>query len=95
MRAAWTLTPRQSGISDVINNFSSFRLVEECIATCNISRKMIEPQFCLCRVNAPVKLFCPHPPPGQLRGQRKYACDKKGRGTRKKDDFGDYIGRGK
>ena len=31
-------------------------------------------------------------PPGQPRGQRKYACDKKGRGTRKK---GDYIGRGK
>ena len=29
------------------------------------------------------------------RGQRKYACDKKGRGTRKKGDFGDYIGRGK
>ena len=34
-------------------------------------------------------------PPGQRRGQRKYACDKKGRGTRKKGDFGDYIGRGK
>ena len=40
---------RQSGISDVMNNFSPFRLVEECIATCNISRKMIEPQFYLCR----------------------------------------------
>ena len=37
----------------------------------------------------------PIPPPGQPRGQRKYACDKKGRGTRKKGDFGDYIGRGK
>ena len=34
-------------------------------------------------------------PPRQPRGQRKYACDKKGRGTRKKGDFGDYIGRGK
>ena len=34
-------------------------------------------------------------PPGQPRGQRKYVCDKKGRGTRKKGDFGDYIGRGK
>ena len=34
-------------------------------------------------------------PPGQPRGQRKYACDKKGRGTRKKGDFGNYIGRGK
>ena len=42
---------------------------------------------------APVKLFCPHPPPGQPRGQRKYECDKKGRGTQKKGDFGDYIGR--
>ena len=47
--------------------------------------------------NAPVKLFCPQlpPPTGQPRGQRKYACDKKGRGTRKKGDFGDYVGRGK
>ena len=34
-------------------------------------------------------------PPGQPRGQRKYACEKKGRGTRKKGDFGDYAGRGK
>ena len=45
--------------------------------------------------NAPVKLFWPHPPPGQPRGQRKYACDKKGRGTRKIGDLGDYIRRGK
>ena len=37
----------------------------------------------------------PIPPRGQPRGQRQYACDKKGRGTRKKGDFGDYIGRGK
>ena len=49
-----------------------------------------------CFANAPVKLFCPHPPPpGQPWGQKKYACDKKGRGTRKMGDFGDYIGRGK
>ena len=34
-------------------------------------------------------------PVGQPRGQRKYACDKKGRGTRGKGDFGDYIERGK
>ena len=32
---------------------------------------------------APVKLFCPIPPE-QPRGQRKYACDKKGRGTKKR-----------
>ena len=32
--------------------------------------------------NAPVKLF-------------KNVCDQKGRGTRKKGDFSDYIGRGK
>ena len=37
----------------------------------------------------------PIPPLGQPRGQRKYVCDQKGRGTRKKGDFGDYIGRGK
>ena len=34
-------------------------------------------------------------PHGQPWGQRKNVCDKKGRGTRKKGDFGDYIGRGK
>ena len=34
-------------------------------------------------------------PPGHPWGQRKYACDKKGWGTRKKGDFGDYIGQGK
>ena len=34
-------------------------------------------------------------PPGQPLDQRKYACDKKGRNTRKKGDFCDYIGRGK
>ena len=44
--------------------------------------------------NAPVKLFCPHPP-GQPRGQKKHVCDKKGRGTRKKGEFGDYIVWGK
>ena len=33
--------------------------------------------------------------PGQPRGQKKNVCDKKGRGTRKKGEFGDYIGRGK
>ena len=43
---------------------------------------------------APVKLFSPHPPE-QPRGQRKYVCDKEGRGTRKKGDYGDYIGQGK
>ena len=40
-------------------------------------------------------LLPPPPPPGQPRGQRKFLCDKKGRDTRKKGDFGDYIGRGK
>jgi len=45
--------------------------------------------------NAPVKLLCPYSPPGQPRGQRKNVCDEKGRGTRKKGDFSDYIGRGK
>ena len=45
---------------------------------------------------APVKLFCPHPPPpGQPQGQRKYACDEKGRGTGKKSDSSVNIGRGK
>ena len=34
-------------------------------------------------------------PPGQPRDQRKNACDEKGRGTRKKGEFSDYIGRGK
>ena len=32
---------------------------------------------------------------GPIKKYRKYVCDKKGRGTRKKGDFGDYIGRGK
>ena len=41
--------------------------------------------FEICFNNAPVKLLCPHPP--TPRGQKKYACDKKGRGTRKKDWF--------
>ena len=35
----------------------------------------------------------PPPTPRQPRGQRKYACDKKGRGNRKKADFGEYVGR--
>ena len=48
-----------------------------------------------CGCYAPVKLFCPNPPPGQPRGKRKYACDKKGRGTRKKRDYSVYIGQGK
>ena len=37
----------------------------------------------------------PIPPSGQPRGQRKNVCDKKGRGTRKKGEISDYIGRGK
>ena len=37
----------------------------------------------------------PIPPPGKPRGQRKNACDRKGRGTRKKGEISDYIGRGK
>ena len=41
------------------------------------------------------QIVLPPSPPGQPRGQRKYLCDKKGRGTRKKGDFGDYIGLGK
>ena len=37
----------------------------------------------------------PIPLPGAARGQSKNVCDKKGRGTREKADFSDYIGRGK
>ena len=32
--------------------------------------------------------------PGQPQDQRKNACDKKGRGTRKKGEISDHIGRG-
>ena len=34
-------------------------------------------------------------PPGQPRRQRKNVCNKKGRGTWKKGEISDYIGRGK
>ena len=41
------------------------------------------------------QIVLPLSPPGQHRGQRKNVCEKKGRGTRKKGEISDYIGRGK
>ena len=41
------------------------------------------------------QIVLPQFPPGQPRGQRKNVCDKKGRGTLKKGEISDYIGRDK
>ena len=47
--------------------------------------------MCPSNCSAPI----PPPLPVQPRDQKKNGCDEKGRGTRKKGEFSDYIGRGK
>ena len=73
-----------------------FCLINQCVyRDGSIKRFQIQSYSIYSSIMRRSNCSAPIPPPGQPRGQRKYACDKKGRGTRKKGDFVDYIGRGK
>ena len=74
----WKLT---AGVKWALLTYTDFHFLCQCRACIMLKSSWHRQNF-----NAPVKFFCRHPP-WQPRGQRKYACDKKGRGTKKNGWF--------